>query len=208
MLGLDLGQRQDPSAALLVERVGVGFAPDYLVRWGRRWALGTEYGEVALEVERVYNSPHLGEAPPRLLVDATGVGAPVVEMLRRRGLSPVPVLITAGRTSHRGEDGWWHVPKKDLAASLALVMEQGRLQIARKLDIAEQLRKEMAAFRIKRTSAGNEMYEAWREGDHDDLVLALAIALWWGERKARHGAARRTDRPLRYAGLMRPLAAT
>ncbi len=33
------------------------------------------------------------------------------------------------------------------------------------------------------SSAGNDTYEAWRESDHDDLVLAAAIACWWGEKK-------------------------
>ena len=27
-----------------------------------------------------------------------------------------------------------------------------------------------------------DTYEAWREGDHDDLVLAAAIGIWWAER--------------------------
>jgi len=27
----------------------------------------------------------------------------------------------------------------------------------------------------------NEQYEAWREGDHDDLVLAVAMACWLGQ---------------------------
>ncbi len=26
-------------------------------------------------------------------------------------------------------------------------------------------------------------YEAWRESDHDDLVLAAAMAAWYGERR-------------------------
>lgn len=25
-------------------------------------------------------------------------------------------------------------------------------------------------------------YAAWREQEHDDLVLAVALACWWGER--------------------------
>jgi hypothetical protein len=28
----------------------------------------------------------------------------------------------------------------------------------------------------------HETHEAWREGDHDDLVLAVAMACWCGER--------------------------
>jgi hypothetical protein len=42
---------------------------------------------------------------------------------------------------------------------------------------------ELQNFRIKFTRAGNDTYEAWRESDHDDLVLAAAMAAWFGEKK-------------------------
>jgi hypothetical protein len=31
---------------------------------------------------------------------------------------------------------------------------------------------------VKITPSGNEQYGAWREGEHDDLVLAVALACW------------------------------
>ncbi len=43
---------------------------------------------------------------------------------------------------------------------------------------------ELQNFRIKFTRAGNDTYEAWRESDHDDLVLAAAMAAWFGEKKS------------------------
>ncbi len=43
--------------------------------------------------------------------------------------------------------------------------------------------KELQNFKIKFTRAGNDTYEAWRESDHDDLVLAAAMAAWFGEKK-------------------------
>jgi len=36
-------------------------------------------------------------------------------------------------------------------------------------------------------ATGHDSYEAWREGDHDDLVLAVAMACWTGERYLRKG---------------------
>jgi len=36
---------------------------------------------------------------------------------------------------------------------------------------------------VRVTAAGQEeTLEAWREGPHDDLVLAVALAAWWGEK--------------------------
>jgi hypothetical protein len=45
----------------------------------------------------------------------------------------------------------------------------------------ELLIKEFLAFRVKITAAANETFEAWRERDHDDMVLAVALACWLGE---------------------------
>ena len=42
--------------------------------------------------------------------------------------------------------------------------------------------RELENFRAKITPAGRDTYEAWREGDHDDTVLATALACWFGER--------------------------
>jgi hypothetical protein len=42
--------------------------------------------------------------------------------------------------------------------------------------------KELESFRIKVTTARSEASELWREGQHDDLVLAAALAAWWGEK--------------------------
>ncbi len=37
---------------------------------------------------------------------------------------------------------------------------------------------ELEAFRAKVTTGSTEVFESWRERDHDDLVLALALALY------------------------------
>ena len=37
------------------------------------------------------------------------------------------------------------------------------------------------AFQVKITAAANATFGAWREGSHDDLVLAVAMACWYGE---------------------------
>jgi hypothetical protein len=33
-------------------------------------------------------------------------------------------------------------------------------------------------MRVKVTLSGREQYGVWREGQHDDLVLAVALACW------------------------------
>ena len=51
---------------------------------------------------------------------------------------------------------------------------------------------ELQNFRVTYTSAANALFSA-RSGAHDDLVLSLAIACWWGARpKATVGMIRLT----------------
>lgn len=59
---------------------------------------------------------------------------------------------------------------------------QRRLRVAPELEHAETLAREMEAFRVKVTADRNETFASWRERDHDDILLALALAVWWGER--------------------------
>ena len=57
------------------------------------------------------------------------------------------------------------------------------------------LREELLNFRRKidlRTA--HDSYEHWRESDHDDLVLATALAAWWIAYRNRRGVAMRVYR--------------
>jgi hypothetical protein len=51
-------------------------------------------------------------------------------------------------------------------------------------------------------ATGHESPEAWRERDHDDLVLAVALAVWCGERCG--GPWVQTETPREYKGFMHP----
>src|SRR5262249_43592397 len=111
-----------------------------------------------------------------------GVGRAVVDMIRRaRPRATIrPITITAGHDVAPDGAGW-HVPKKELVSVLQVLLQSHRLQVARVLPLASKLVKELESFRVKITAHANETFEAWRERDHDDLVLAVALAAWVGE---------------------------
>jgi hypothetical protein len=73
----------------------------------------------------------------------------------------------------------WKVPKRELVASVQVGLQSRTLRVARDLVHAETLRSELAAFEVRVTAAANDTYGAWREGTHDDLVLAVALTCWW-----------------------------
>src|SRR5262249_19043086 len=74
-------------------------------------------------------------------------------------------------------DGAWHVPKKELVSTLQVLLQGRRLKVAA-VPERDVLLKELLNFKVKVTVGAAETFEAWRERDHDDLVLAVALACW------------------------------
>ncbi len=137
-----------------------------------RVPLGTPYPQV---IERI---AALMERLPvaSLVVDATGVGRAVLDQMREAGLAPVAVTITGGRfTSYDGSR--WRVPKKALLRPLVAAMDAGRLKVAKGLRETEAFQREFLAFQRRITESGNATFEG--VGEHDDLVIAVALACWW-----------------------------
>ena len=133
----------------------------------------------------LFGSPPLARSA--LAVDQTGVGRPVVDLLRRArvGAWLRPITITAGHKATPDDGGGWCVPKKELVGVLQVLLRARRIKVPLSLPEAQTLVQELLNFRVKVTASANETFEAWRERDHDDLVLAVAIAAWVGERASR-----------------------
>ena len=69
----------------------------------------------------------------------------------------------------------------ELVGLVQALLQTGRLKIVPSLKFASLLKTELLNFQVKVTPAANETFGAWREGAHDDLVLAVAMAAWLGE---------------------------
>jgi hypothetical protein len=180
-IGMDLGQTSDPSAVAVLERA----ADAYLLRHLQRFPLGTPYTTIVPSVIQLCRSvAALG--PVSLVIDQTGVGRPVVDMIRQHPQAPwtVPITITGGRKVTADRDGSLHVPKKDLVTSLQLLFENRRLRIAKGLPDTAVFIRELLNFRVAITPAATETFGAWRDGEHDDLVLAVALVSWLAERES------------------------
>lgn len=189
VVGLDLGQTQEFSAVAVLERswrrdeTADRLVSHYAVRHLHRWQLATPYPAIMADVAGLVATPPLDH--PYLAVDQTGVGSAVLDMLRQARPKAIlrPALITAGHAVSVDEAGVFHVAKKELVGVLQVLLGQRRLQIA-DLPLRELLAKELMSFKAKVTVAGDETLDSWRERDHDDLVLAVALAAWLGQRRA------------------------
>jgi hypothetical protein len=95
------------------------------------------------------------------------------------------VAITAGTDSTKTGTRRWSVAKSLLISGVDAALHAGELRFADELREREALREELKDFRRHVTAAGRATYQA-HTGKHDDLVLAVAIALWWCGERRRH----------------------
>lgn len=195
-IGADLGQSNDYTALAIVEKLHSG-NPQKLtalhLRHLERYPLRTPYPEIADAVAALIQSDHLvsyttdemlNRMPlyPELVVDQTGVGPPVTRLLRERGLTFRSVVVTASDDGGPGR-GAYRVPKRDLVSALEVSLQTGMLQVAEGLRLWGLLREEMLNFRRKvELRAAHDSLEHWREGESDDLVLAVCLACWGAAR--------------------------
>jgi hypothetical protein len=113
-------------------------------------------------------------------VDKTGVGLAVTDLLKERRLNHIAVTITGlGQKVNRHGTKEYSVPKQDLVSALEVPFHKGTLKVAKGLEGWPKLREELLNFRRKQNArTAHISYEHWRESDHDDLVLAAALACW------------------------------
>ena len=204
--GIDLGQRRDRTAIAIVERAEViSELPDpvtwqrarsmrHQVRHLERLPLGLPYTAVLEHIERIGRALS-NTGPCTLVVDATGVGLPIVDALRFPGAPWRLMPVTIGYGGHNAwSDGFWRVPKRDLIAGLQLGLEEGGFVIARELREADALIEELVSMRATARPSGATQY-ASPGAKHDDLAIALSLA-WWATQVRQPGELGKPNRLL------------
>jgi hypothetical protein len=170
VVAADIGQSGDFATIVAAE----DREPEIHLRHAERIPLGTSYPALVDRIGVVHDAV---PRPADLVVDATGVGKPVYDLLGVAGRSPVGIVITGGRKARRGEDRLCRVPKAVLVQCVAAVLESGLLRISSGLPHAAILVSELQAFRASIGENGHARFEG-APGFHDDLVLAAAMAVW------------------------------
>ena len=199
--GADLGQSMDPTAIIVLHAtrtpletwttnevahtIKQDIEEHFDVVHAERLKLGTSYPEVVAHVREVLDRPPLRYGCD-LVIDESGVGRAVGDMFEATRLKSIRVSITAG-TEATKIDGVrrWSVAKSLLISGVDARLHSGELRFAAELTEAHALAEELKDFQRHLTSGGRATYQA-RTGRHDDLVLAVAIALWWAIERRRH----------------------
>lgn len=191
LIGLDLGQANDYTA-IIVASPSAAPEPHYAIPYIQRLR-ELRYPDVVKRVVQVVESLRrpidTGSGTVRpdvtLIVDYTGVGRPVLDMLLEAepDCDLIPVTITGGAQINQTEFGLT-VPKRELASVIQRLLQEKRITINQKAPMAKDLTDELKGFRAKISASGHISYAAaedWRSAQHDDLVLGTALALWYGE---------------------------
>lgn len=212
-IGVDIGQKQDPTAIVVAELserlsgrmrhvaaytdVSGYHQPEnlpiletvYTVHMMQRLPLGTSYPEVAARVAEVACSDRLLGRERLLLIDETGVGRPVYEMIAEavkaragwRGQMR-PVTFTAGDVYERDRHGTEgsRLGKAHLVSRLQALLQARpeRIELPAEHPEAPAVREEIKNYEIRVDSAtAHDTYGAFKTVTHDDLVTALGLAV-------------------------------
>lgn len=148
--------------------------------------LGIRFQDIARRLSEIEGKLKAkGEATVSILVDATGPGQPVPELIREQVKSRViSCRFTSGTEPHREGDNL-KLPKDALVMCLKIFLQNKRLELPGKTKDPDQARAiqemllELQNFQSNQPKEGAraETFEA-KVGSHDDLVTALGLAAW------------------------------
>ncbi|NJL27145.1 MAG: hypothetical protein HC897_04280 [Thermoanaerobaculia bacterium] len=190
VIGIDVGQKRDPTAIAVVEThlrpIGDPAARQskseshYFVRFLQRLPLGTPYPEVARRLGEIWQrAEQRSRQPPRVFVDATGVGTPIVDLLRAQIPAAYLWAVTFTHGRRRTTD---HATRKvslgkaHLVSHLQVLLRDQRLHLPQHSE-ARALAEELLTYEIRVDENAVDRYGAFRVGTHDDLVTALGLAI-------------------------------
>lgn len=182
ILGLDLGKQNDYSVLTLVEPM-LSESPVYRVPFIYRYPLKTSYVYVVKHVCEFIKSTKI-DGDCMLVVDHTGVGAPVIDLFRENEVVPIGLTITGGNKANWSGARTVSVPKSELISSLQVAIQSKKIKIAHNLFEKEAFIKEMISFNATISSSGKGSFSA-ESGKHDDIVLSLAMAVWYADHRLR-----------------------
>ena len=181
-LGLDLAQRQDFTALATLELkwtvAGKDMAtwehvwtPSLIIRSLDRYELAQSYSTYEDAAKERVSSirAHDATSEIHLALDAAGPGGPIVDDLRASNIdaSIHPITITGGAYPSNSTHGA-NVPRRALVSRTLLLMERGTLQAQPGVENWTELCEELLRLR-----AGDSHSTA-----HDDLAIALTLAVW------------------------------
>jgi len=187
-LGVDLAQAQDNTALVCVhdECLPLWNAGRQVLGLRARTIVfadkfkGVSYPDVVSHVIRtMLKDPLRGRT--RLVIDASGLGRVVSDLLFDQGVQHDAVQMTVGQNWVK-KDRYVNVGKTLLLETLSLLFATGDLTFAHDLPLRDDILAELETFQLETTAAGNQVITQGKSGaHHGDLAIALAAACFASE---------------------------
>lgn len=188
-VGVDIGKMRDYTALVVtsdVLRDGTHYFATHSVE---RLPLGTPYPAVVDRIVEVIakleakneRRRDAGERALRreLLIDSTGVGGALIDLVRESGLKPIAVTLVGGDLVTEHEPNRVSIGKGYMVGRLQVLLQTKRLRLPESAE-ARILAAELHDYTGQTNETGHTAWNA-RSGQHDDLVIALGLSVGYGK---------------------------
>ena len=187
IISLSLGTVAEPSGLVVVKPWSSLYPPDGLapeagvgnrfnVTWIERFPAGRPLPAIINRVAEIASDKRVSRESI-ILLDISSVGTAPLRAFQTRGMYPEAIDLTNAGTEGYANDAR-QVPLRDVIGAAQVILETARLKVASALELATTLVSDLQAFDPKPIARNPDL----RSGRNTDLVLALAVALWWGDR--------------------------
>jgi hypothetical protein len=189
LVGLSVGQGTQPTGVAFLERRkrGSGAPATYTCRYLRRWLPAPSYTALLAHLRRMFGDPQLTGG--YLLAEAGPSTRSLLTFLRKNPLSAkIQAVEVKTSAEDRKVEGLWKVAKGTVIETTRQVIQEGRLIFDRQISAevttttppAQTVYHALATYPYNEAATVNEAF-ASRDGEYDDLVLAVGLACWYGE---------------------------
>jgi hypothetical protein len=194
IIAASLGTSMQPTAIAVLEqevlknRNRVAETGALQLRHLERLPLDVNYPKTAARISKLLETKEIKDEEKcggtDVLLDLTGSGRAIVELFERAGIEPISArIVGAGTVEQKDQSGEWRIPKVELIGALRVLYEAERLKMTKDLDLVSTLEKELRVYKMRPPRIDPNDPESWREGQSDDLIFAVALAVW---RASRH----------------------
>ena len=183
-IGIDLGKLRDRTVISTIEtqRSRDSGEETHAVKALHVLKLGTDYAQQLAAILTFLDKPCFSLWATETLIDCTGLGEPMADLLDAKGVKFKRVSITSSGEAN-SRQGRHYVSRTYLINLMIRYLARDNFKISSDLSHAPALREELATMTIENSKAGNQFYAS---GAHDDLIMATSLALYGVDRKTRY----------------------
>ncbi len=169
IISLSLGTPAEPSAVAMVdprtEFENKDRVNHFDVRHLKRFPADYPISTIAARVEKMMSDKRLAKNC-HLLLDITLTGPAPERVFENRGLDLESFDLAKTETAER-----------DVIGAAQVAQQTNRLHVAKDLELASTLASDILSYDPKPAARGLDL----RGGRNNDLVLAVSVAIWWGD---------------------------